>query len=234
MRRIFRLAALPYEARVISPFLFALPVLVTIALGGLAGILATRHTVSQQYAADLFVAVVEACLPLAAGIVLASLAARDTAVELLLTMPVPYRALAFRRFALVAGWTGLVGLATTLVLHVAAPWALPKTLPEQQLIWLAPLLWLGALGALFALVLRSSAAAGTLLGLLWIIQLAFHGFFAANSWTQPWFLFVTMNVPNAAYWLANRLELIGTAVIAAVAIWIYLRNAEWRLRSEEK
>src|SRR5689334_6899163 len=95
MRRIFRLAALPYEVRVISPFLFVLPVLVVLALGGLAGILDIRHTVSQHYVADLFVATVEACLPLAAAIALASLAARDTAVELLLTMPVTYRAIAF-------------------------------------------------------------------------------------------------------------------------------------------
>jgi hypothetical protein len=234
MRQVFRLAALPYEVRVITPFLFALPVIVTIALGGLAGILDIRHSVTQHYVSDLFVATVEACLPLAAGIALASLAARDSAVELLLTLPISYRAIAFRRFTLVVCWMGFVGLATTLALHIALPWALPKTLSEQQLIWLAPLLWLGSFGALIALLLRSTAIAGTLLGLLWIIQLAFHGFFEANGWTRPWYLFVTINVPNASYWLANRLELIGTALVVAVVVWIYLRNAEWRLRSEEK
>jgi len=234
MRRVFRLAALPYEVRVISPFLFALPVVVAIALGGLASILDIRHSVSEHYVADLFVATVEACLPLATGIALAYLAARDSAVELLLTLPVPYRAIAFRRFALIVGWSGGVALATALLLHIALPWALPKTMLEQQLIWLAPLLWLGALGALLALLLRGSAIAGTLLGLIWIIQLAFHGFFEGNGWTQPWYLFATINVPNAPYWTANRLELIGTAVVAGAAVWIYLRNAEWRLRSEEK
>src|SRR5262249_48564958 len=100
-------------------------------------------------------------------------------------------------------------------------------------LWVAPLLWLAAAGALLALLLRSRATAGAVLGALWIAQLALHSYFATYAWTQPWFLFATLYAPDAAFWWANRIELILTALAAFLAVWYYLRNTEWRFRAEE-
>src|SRR5262249_24913758 len=175
----------------------------------------------------------EACLPLALGVLVTTLVARDPALELQLAAPTPYRCTTVRRIGLLFSWTGLIPLVTTLVIQGTLPWALPKQGMESVLIWLAPLLWLAAGGGLLALLLRSGAMAGAVLGVLWIAQLALHGYFAANGWTQPWFLFATLATPDAAFWETNRVELILTASAVFFAVWFYLRNAEWRLRAEE-
>jgi hypothetical protein len=84
-----------------------------------------------------------------------------------------------------------------------------------------------------ALLLRSRATAVALLGVIWIVQLAFHGYFISYDWTRPWFLFATLSAPSAPYWRLNRLELIVTAVVCLIASSIYLRNNEWRFRGED-
>jgi hypothetical protein len=63
--------------------------------------------------------------------------------------------------------------------------------------------------------------------------LALHSYFALNAWTQPWFLFATLYTPDAAFWWANRIELMLTALVVFLAVWYYLRNTEWRFRAEE-
>ena len=229
------LALWRYELRVLGPVLFLVPVLVLAGLGSLAGLLDLR-AVNHGFVAQLLTASLEACLPLAAGVVVASVCARDPALEVLLALPVSYRRTAFRRLALLLGWTGLIALVGTLVLQTVFPWALPPPGAVAQLIWLGPALCCAGVGALLALLLRSGAASGAVLGMVWVAQLAFHDYFAFTGWTQPWFLFATLEgvYPwGGTFWMANRLDLIAIGVGLFVAIWSYLRNTEWRFRGEE-
>jgi hypothetical protein len=232
MNPIPRLAALRHELRVLGPLLFAVPLLAALGFGGLVGALDARNT-SHDFLAQLLTAILEACLPLTAGILIATVAARDPALEVQLSLPTPYRRTALRRFALLLGWTILVEAATALALQLTLPWAQPKLGVWYVLLWLAPTLWFAAAGGLLALLMRSRATAGALLGSIWVAQLVFHGYFALNSWTRPWFLFVTLFAPGASYWLANRVELIVTAAVVSLGVWGFLFNTEWRFRGEE-
>ncbi|HMA37381.1 MAG TPA: hypothetical protein VKY74_23210 [Chloroflexia bacterium] len=230
-----RLALWRYELRVLGPVLFVVPVLIVVGLGGLAAVLDLR-AVNRGFLAQLVVASLEACLPLAGGVTAASVTARDPALELLLTLPVSYGRTAFRRLALLLGWTGLVALGATLVLRAAFPWALTPPPALAQLIWLGPLLCCAGAGAWLALLLRSGAASGAVLGGIWVAQLAFHGYFAATGWTQPWFLFATLEglyTGGGTFWATNRIDLLILAAGLFGAVWAYLRHLEWRLRSEE-
>jgi hypothetical protein len=102
------------------------------------------------------------------------------------------------------------------------------------LLWLSPLFWFVGVGAVCALLMRSRGASGALLGGIWIAQLVFPNFFSTHAWTRPWFLFATLYATSRAdFWLANRLELLGTAIFLLVVVWLYLCNSEWRLRGEE-
>ncbi len=234
MKLAFRLARLRYELLVLGVWLFAVPLVVAGGLGGLAGILDARN-VNRGFLAQLLTATMEACLPLALGVLVATVTARDAALELQLSAPTPYQRTSLGRISLLLAWTALIEAATMLIIQLTLPWAVPTSggAADVLLLWLAPMLWLAAGGALFALVLRSSATAGAVLGAIWIAQLALHSYFATNGWTQPWFLFATLFTPQASFWEANRVELILTAIVAFAAVWWYLRNAEWRFRAEE-
>ncbi len=124
-------------------------------------------------------------------------------------------------------------MAVTLALTVSAPWALPKPGAAALLVWLAPALWLAAVGALLALLLRSWSASGALLGGLWFAQQVLHGYFATQGWLRPWFLFATTYDAAAPFWLANRVEVILMALAVFVGLWVYLRAVEWRFTGEE-
>jgi hypothetical protein len=227
-----RLTALRYEVRVLGPALFAVPVLAALSLSGLVGVLAVRN-VSHDFLPQLVTGILEALLPLTAGVVLATVAAHDPAIELQLTLPTLYRFTAGQRFALLLGWTLLVEAVVATALHLILPWAQVKHGAGYILLWLAPTLWLAAAGALLALLMRSRATAGALLGSIWVAQLVFHGYFALSGWTQPWFLFATLFAPGAAFWPTNRVELILIALALSLGVWAFLLNSEWRFRGED-
>lgn len=232
MKNGFSLDYLRYEIRIVGPLLFLLPPGLALAFAGLAVLLFVGSVV-HSFIALVLVAALEACLPLAVGIVLATVAAQDAALELLLSVPAGYCWIVFARLALLLGWTLLVELLASLALYAALPWVPSEPLAAGQLTWLAPSLWLAGAGVLLALVLRSRAASGAVLGCIWIIQLTFHGYFAQNNWTRPWFLFATLYTPTASFWLTNRLELIASALVLLLAAWWFLRNPERRFFGEE-
>lgn len=220
------------ELRVLGPYPFAAPLVVIAGLVAFAALLQARH-VSHDFVATLLVAALEACLPLTAGVALAGVAARDTALEVLLTVQTAYRLTTARRAALVLAWVLLLEVMATWVIRVVFPAALPRPGALGILAWVAPTLWLAGAGVLLAYVLRSRSTSSAVLGGLWVAELGFHGYFASYGWSQPWFLFATTFAPAAPFWLANRLELIATALLCFVAGWIFLHNAEWRFRSED-
>ena len=223
---------LRHEVRILGPLLFLIPLAEAASFGGLTIMLLVGNVVRSGIAAIL-IAALEACLPLTAGIVLGTVAVQDAALELLLTLPVAYRGIAFLRFALILGWTLLVELLATLALYAFLPWVPVKPLTAGQLTWLAPSLWLAGAGLLLALVLHSRTSSGAMLGCVWMVQLLFHGSFTDNTWLQPWFLFATLYTPGASFWLANRLELIATALVFLAAAWGFLSNPERRFFGED-
>ncbi len=232
MKHTLRLDMLYHEVRILGPLLFLIPLALLAACAGITALLFVGNVV-HSFIVLLLIAALEACLPLAAGILLANVAVQDASLELLLTMPVTYRSIAFLRFALILGWTLLVELFATLVLYAFLPWVTAEPLFSGQLMWLAPSLWLAGAGILLSLLLRSRASSGAILGCIWLIQLTFHGYFALYNWTQPWFLFATLFTPRASFWLTNRLELIVGALILFAATWWFLRNPERRFFGED-
>ena len=232
MKHLLSLDHLRYEVRILGPLLFLVPLALALAFAGMTALLFAGNVV-HSFIANLLIAALEACLPLAIGIVLATVAVQDSALELLLTLPATYRGILFLRFALLLGWTLLVELVATLVLYAVLPWVPVQPLLAGQLAWLAPALWLAGAGVLLSLLLRSRASSGALLGCIWLFQLVFHGYFAQYNWTRPWFLFATLFTPTASFWLSNRLELIATALLLLAAAWWFLRNPERRFFGED-
>jgi len=232
MKPFLRLDRLRHEVRILGPVLFLVPLALAAVFAGLTVMLFVGNVV-HIFIAAMLIAALEACLPLTAGILLSTVAVQDASLELLLTMPAAYRRIVFLRFALILSWTLLVELLATLALYAFLPWVPVKPLAAGQLTWLAPSLWLAGAGILLALLLRSQASSGAILGCVWIFQLVFHGYFAQNGWTRPWFLFATLYTPGASFWLANRLELIATALVLLAAAWCFLRDPERRFFGED-
>jgi hypothetical protein len=221
-----------YEVRILGPVLFGIPLFLALAFIGITALLFIGN-VEHGFIASVLIAALEACLPLATGIVLSTVAVQDASLELLLTMPSTYRGVVFLRFALLLLWTLLVEFLATLALYAILPWVTVKPLLQGQLTWLAPSLWFAGLGILLSLLLRSRTSSGAILGCVWIFQLTFHGYFAQNGWTRPWFLFATLYTPGAPFWLTNRLELSLTALVLFAASWWFLRNPERRFFGED-
>jgi len=232
MNSVLHLDRLRHEVRIISPILFLIPLAMIVALVGLTIMLFVGNVV-HSFIASLLISALEACLPLAAGIILSTVAVQDASLELLLTMPTAYRKIAFLRFALILCWTLLVELLATLALFAFQPSIPVKPMAIFQLTWLAPSLWLAGLGILLSLVLHSRASSGAILGSIWIFQLTFHSYFAQNGWTRPWFLFATLYTPGAPFWLANRLELIIAALALFAVSWWFLCDPERRFYGED-
>ncbi|MBV9712842.1 MAG: hypothetical protein JO011_18230 [Ktedonobacteraceae bacterium] len=232
MKILWQLDALRYEIRVLGILLFGIPLLFAFGIAALTEFLQIGH-VNETFINDVLIAALEACLPLAGGIIAATVATQDPAIELQLTLPLPYRITTFCRLALILIWTVLIALISTLALHIVLPSVLPTSLAQGQLVWLAPLLWFTAVGTMLALLMRNRSTCSAILGCLWVMQLAFHGYFLATTWTRPWFLFTTLYAPTISFWFLNRIELILTAIVVFIAAWFYLHNSEWRFFGEE-
>ena len=227
-----RLDYLRHEVRILGPLLFLIPLALVATFAGLTALLFVGNVV-HSFIVLLLTAALEACLPLAAALILANVAVQDASLELLLTMPTVYRRIAFLRFALILGWTLLVELLATLALYTFLPWATVEPLLSGQLAWLAPSLWLAGAAILLALLLRSRASSGAILGCIWLMQLTFHSYFALYNWARPWFLFATLFNPGASFWLTNRLELLAGALALLAAAWWFLCSPERRFFGED-
>jgi hypothetical protein len=232
---ILRSNILLQELRILDWWIFLFPWLIAALFVGVTCLMTGKH-VNNQFLIDLVVGSVEACIPLIAGVAATALTAKDPALELLLTYPTEYRKLVFFRLGVLLVWTAFVELIATTILSSLQPQILASQKPLWllHLTWIAPLLWWIALGALSALLLKSRAMGGAVVGSLWIIQLSFHGYFVAHQWSRSWFLFATLFSAHEAYWLANRLIVSGLALILFAITWCYLRNTERRFFGEEK
>lgn len=224
---------LRYELRLLGKSVFLTPLLVVSGFAFLLAIVnrsVTAYTMARAMGGSL-----EILLPMAAGVIVATIATHDRAIELQLTMPRKYHHTANARLLFILLWSAIIALLTSALLLTFNHWRLPVQIahwsqPWQfltwQLTWFASMLWLVALGLVLSLLIRSRSASGALIGVFAVIQLIFHGGFDENIFLHPVYLFPLTFTPEADYWLTNRVELLGTAVVLLFLAWFLLRQPE--------
>ena len=233
---------LRYELRILGIVNVGLPVIVAaiyLGFSSLAGAAALRNGGTDAYmrfqAGRGLLGLLENGLPLAAGLIAAIAISQNPALELHLSLPTRYQRVGALRLALIVGWTVVFTGAVAALVAITGFW-LPyqQTLPpaESVLLWLAPLLWFIAAGAALALALRSRAASGATLGVIWIAMFLFKPQFLQDPTLQRVYLFLTEEAGMPPYWLANRLIVLAIAVaLFGLALWLLGRN-EALLRDE--
>ncbi|MEV0972222.1 hypothetical protein [Microtetraspora glauca] len=206
-----------------------------VLLMALLAILGARLGSRESTTAFMLAGALEWVIPLITGMAAASSLGRDQAVELQLTLPVGYRSTVLRRLAVMAGWTGLCAAAGSAVLAVGGWWGLVPDAPggpAVQLTWLAPALWLAALGLLASAAFRSTVAATTTVAFVWVIELMFPGPLQASLPSRLLYLFATTRGMVPDDWTANRVVLLCSALPLVAAAWFLLGDAERVLGGE--
>lgn len=201
------------------PALLGPPVLAVLIL--LLTLFGTRLGARVENTDRFALLALEAGIPLLAGVAAAALPG-DPLSELRLTVPRGYRAAVLRRLAVMLGVAALSALTVSVVLMATGRWWFGHTGPTGQLLWLSPMLWLATLGLLTAAALRGTAAATSVVGAVWTVELGgllsghgWHRFFTTSAWPA-----------DPAGWPVSRLVLLSTAVPLAVGAWLLLGNAE--------
>lgn len=225
---------LRYEVRLLGKLSLVVPCLILLVGALLAGLL----RLSQTKTTSLFNACLEMFLPLAAGIFVTTICGHDPAIELQLTLPTLYRRTVLYRLTIIGIWTACVamiastslqGAGLTKMLPIEPSWLPVVQWAVRQLLWFTPLLWFLAIGLFLALLLRSRSASAALLGGIWVAENIMYGLLIGTSWLHPVFLFATTLTPVSTlstFWLANRVELIGTAVVFLLIGWLQLHQTE--------
>lgn len=225
-----------YEFRATPAWALTLPLLIILGMTLLTIGLATftGHNDHQTFS-QFMTASIEMLTPLGAAIIVATLTLSGPALELQLTLPQSYALTALLRVGLVVAWSGVVALVAGVFIYHWRFWRIPQQLDFRgvaaqflalQLTWLAPLLCLAALGFCLSALFRSGAISAAVLGVIWLIESLAYGYFVANSWLHPLFLFPTTLAPQIDFWVVNRLELIGIALAFTVVGWLLLRDSE--------
>ena len=144
----------------------------------------------------------------------------DTALELVLTLPVSPRLLLLARLTLLLAFDlalGLLGSAALAGLRAEV------TLWPLVLAWLAPMAFLAALGFLFS-VLLAEPLAGILISLgLWAARVLGPVWFAGDFW---------VNLPDLNTPLGRGLLLLAAVGLGAVALWLGGQEERWLPRRE--
>lgn len=159
-------------------------------------------------------------LPVVAGIAAASAVRVDSAFELQLSLPTSFRTTALRRLVLAVGWTILLSLIVGVWLVVSNRLIWPVTPLADQLIWLAPLLWMAAAGAAITLGLRAFAVGSGIVAVLWVLERLFSDIFMSARWLQTLWLFLRYAYVPPAVWYANRVAvLLFAGLLFALTFW---------------
>ncbi len=224
---------LRYELRLLGKPVFLTPLLV---VAGFVLLLAlVNRDVSLTTIARSMGASLEVLLPMAAGVIVATVATHDPALELQLTMPHKYHRTANARFLCILLWSAVIALLTSFFLaqfgylrqiDQIAHWSQPWQFLVWQLTWLSSMLWLVALGLVLSLLVRSRSASGALICALSIGEIVFHSSMGQNPLLFLVYLFPLTFSPDTSYWLFNRIELLGTAMVLLMIAWFLLRLPE--------
>jgi hypothetical protein len=216
----------PYELRRLGRVGLLLPALTAVPFALFAAFMQLSGSEPPQLS-RMLAAYLEAGLPLAAGLAAASVVAEDPALDLQLSFETRYRTTVLRRLGALLSISALCAVLWSSALRLSGLWGawVREPFVWGQLVWLSPLLFCAALGAVLALLLRGRTAAGAVLGGLWLVQMLFAGHFLTNGWLRPFYLFATLRAPGADFWLDNRLALVGAAV-ALLAVFAVLFRSE--------
>lgn len=222
---------LRYEVRLLGKPVLLTPVLVVIGFALLLAIVNRDVAiVARSMSGSL-----EVLLPVAAGVVVTTIVTYDRAAELQLTMSRKYHRTASLRLLLILLWSAIVSLLTSLLLYLfnyrrlpaqIVHWDQPWQFLTWQLTWLSSTLWLVAFGLVLSLLIRSRSASGALLCVFAVAELLFHSTMDQEAIYHPIYLFPLTFSPAAGYWLLNRFELLGTAVVFFILAWFLLRVPE--------
>jgi len=236
---------LHYELRAIGLPSFALPLAAVAIFTGVSLLAAFDITGSLRVDAhghrDIALGLLyllELGLPLVAGFVAAHVAVANPAKELHLALPTSYAAVTRRRLLLYAVWAIFVSGVSAGAIDTAGYWIAPQPAFQTPLIWLAPLVWFLAAGALLALALGSWVASTAVLGMLWIGLIFLRSYFLQNDLLQKGYPFLTAETlpggaaQNASYWLANRLTLLALGFVFFAVAALLLRRNEALLAAE--
>lgn len=239
---------LRYELKLMGKRVILTPLLVMAGFALFAELLNFLHTSPARTLS----AALEMILPLAAGVIVATIISHDPAIELQLTLPKKYDLTGMYRLLLIAAWTTCIALLSSGILYALKLAYIPQPLQSwapllqfltNQLTWLAPLLWFVAVGLYLALLLRSRSASGALLGGIWIAEIILRGYIASTSWLQPLLLFPTtlilfpttnLSQADFSFWLTNRFEVLGTALVLLPLGWLLLHNPEGLLKGSSE
>lgn len=215
------------------------PVLEMVCFGLFAGLLAYLKVNPGRF----LLAGLEMILPLAAGIIIATITTQDPAIELQLTLQEQYRMTTLRRLILIVCWNSCIAFVSSSMLlllklwyapHQVQSWAMVLQFFAGQLAWLSPLLWFAAIGLCLAALTHNSTAVSTLLSGIWLLETIFSGYFVSTNWLRPIYLFPTTLTPSIDFWLANRIELLIMALLFLLIGYLLLRNTEGLLKGSSE
>jgi hypothetical protein len=224
---------LRYELRLLGKPVFLTPLLVVTGFALLVTLV--NRDMSLGNIARTLGSSLEILLPMAAGVVVATVATHDPALELQLTMPRRYHHTANARFLCILLWSAILALLTSFFLarfgylrqiNQIAHWSQPWQFLTWQLTWLSSMLWLVALGLVLSLLIRSRSASGALICALSIGEIVFHNVLIQNPFLFLVYLFPLTFSPDTSYWLFNRIELLGTALVLLLIAWFLLHLPE--------
>lgn len=236
---------LRYEVKLMGRRFFLTPILLMLGVTLLAFLLSYLKTDPARF----LMAVPEILLPLAAGIIVCTILTQDPVLELHLTLPRKYRPTSMLRLLLTFLWisiTTMIAISVLPILGMLYPpkfvftWSPVVQWLTLQLVWLAPMLWLIAVGACLALLIQSRTGSSTVLAGIWLAEIIYKDFFGYSPWLRPMLLFpttllawpatnVTLDQFNT-YWLIPRFEVLGTALVLLLIGWLLLRSPERMLK----
>jgi hypothetical protein len=165
-------------------------------------------------------------LELGAGLAAASLTGADAALELQLSLPPRYLSTVGRRLALALAWSTLVSAALAQYL-TATGRDLGLGPGNEELMWLAPAVFLVGLGAAGRVATGSLGAAAGAVGIVWIFFQTLPNSVAGIPWARIWLLNYPVDPAHPQAYYANR------ALLAGVGL-LLVGLAFWRLRRPER
>ncbi len=228
-----------YEIKLMGRRVILTPILVMVGFALFAFLLHYLKVLPARFLS----AGLEIILPLAVGVIVATIISHDPAIELQLTTPKKYQRTAMGRLVLIALWSMLIALLSSTVITAIQlgyvpiqllGWSEPLQFFANQLTWFAPLLWFVGMGLCLAMLTRSRSASGAILSGIWLLEIVFKDFFAGTNWLHPVYLFATTLTPDANFWFTNRIEVLVMALILLPIGWLLLRNPEDLLKGSSE
>jgi hypothetical protein len=173
--------------------------------------------------------VLEALVPLGAGVAAGSVLAAEQAVELQVSVPARVATTVLRRVLLALAWTAAWAAVAATGVHAAGWWRPDGGLATVQLAWLTPAAALAGLAVAASALTGSAGLPSTLVAGVWFGQEMRAGWFAAHPWAQSLYLFPhTRDVVAADRLATNRIVLFAIGAAGLAAGWLLL-HAEERL-----